>query len=236
MVNQIDYEEGDVVLCTVKNIVGTTVFVDIDGDGDGSIVLSEIAPGRIRNLRDYVVPHKKIVCKILKKGKDHYQLSLRRVTEKERKQVMDDYKKEKSGQMILKSVLKDKCPAVLDKIEGTIADFLEEVKKDAKILEKHCSKEEIKKLLEILTKKKEKQQEIKKEFYLKSNQNNGIKTIKKILDIKQDNLEIKYLGNSKFRLIIKDKDLKKADQQAESILENIKTQAKKQKAEFSLAK
>jgi len=60
-------EEGDLVLCTVEKIVGTIVFVNIDGEKkQGSIVLSEIAPGRIRNLRDYVVPKKKIVCKILR--------------------------------------------------------------------------------------------------------------------------------------------------------------------------
>ena len=56
-------EVGDIVLCTVDRIIGTTVFVGIEGNGEGSIVTSEIAPGRIRNLRDYVVPKKKIVCK-----------------------------------------------------------------------------------------------------------------------------------------------------------------------------
>ena len=54
-------EEGDVVLCTVTKIEGTSVFVNIEGDGEGSIIVSEIAPGRIRNLRDYVLPNKKIV-------------------------------------------------------------------------------------------------------------------------------------------------------------------------------
>ena len=61
-----DLEVGDIVLCTVDRIVGTIVFVKIDGDGEGSIILSEIAPGRIRNLREYVVPKKKIVCKVLR--------------------------------------------------------------------------------------------------------------------------------------------------------------------------
>ena len=45
-----ELEEGDVVLCTVDRIVGTTVFVSIEGNGEGSIVVSEISPGRIRNL------------------------------------------------------------------------------------------------------------------------------------------------------------------------------------------
>jgi translation initiation factor 2 alpha subunit (eIF-2alpha) len=80
-------ETGDVVLCTVDRIVGTTVFVHIEGNGEGSIILSEIAPGRIRNIRDYVVPKKKIICKVLRISGDRIELSLRRVTLKEQKDI-----------------------------------------------------------------------------------------------------------------------------------------------------
>ena len=79
-----DLDVGEIVMCTVDRIVGTIVFVKIDGNGEGSIILSEIAPGRIRNLRDYVVPKKRIVCKILRISGDRIDLSLRRVTQKER--------------------------------------------------------------------------------------------------------------------------------------------------------
>ena len=63
-------EVGDFAMCTVDRIVGTIVFVKIDGRGEGSIILSEIAPGRIRNLRNYVVPKKRIVCKVLRTSGD----------------------------------------------------------------------------------------------------------------------------------------------------------------------
>ncbi len=72
--------EGSLVLCTVKKIEKTNIFLDIDGYGEGSMVLSEVAAGRIRNLREYVFPNKKIVCKILNIDKGHIELSLRRVT------------------------------------------------------------------------------------------------------------------------------------------------------------
>ena len=59
-----EFEEGDVVLCTVEKIEGTVVFVNIDGTNkQGTIITSEVAPGRIRNIREYVVPKKKIVSK-----------------------------------------------------------------------------------------------------------------------------------------------------------------------------
>jgi translation initiation factor 2 alpha subunit (eIF-2alpha) len=60
-------EEGQIVRCTVDKIAGTIVFVKIDDyNQEGTITFSEISPGRIRNIRDYVVPKKKIVCKVLK--------------------------------------------------------------------------------------------------------------------------------------------------------------------------
>ena len=52
--------EGALVLCTVKKVEKTTVFVEIEGNGEGSMVFSEVAAGRIRNLRDHISPNKKI--------------------------------------------------------------------------------------------------------------------------------------------------------------------------------
>ena len=80
-----ELEEGQIVQCTVDKILGTTIFVRIEDNGEGTITTSEIAPGRIRNLRDYVVPGKKIVCKILKIQGDKIYLSLRRVKQNEKK-------------------------------------------------------------------------------------------------------------------------------------------------------
>src|SRR3989344_8055808 len=109
-------EVGDLVLCTVDRIVGTVVFVKTDGYGEGSIIVSEIAPGRIRNLRDYVVPKKKIVCKVLRISGDRLDLSLRRVSLKEQKEVIEANNKEKSYVSILKSILGAKADEIISKI------------------------------------------------------------------------------------------------------------------------
>src|SRR3990167_7332184 len=127
------FEEGDVVFCTVDRIVGTNVFVKIsekDKEVEGCIVMSEIAPGRIRNIRDYVVPKKKIVCKVLRVSGNHIDLSLRRVTQKEQKELKEKNKQEKSFVSILNTVLKGKSESVLEKIskKGSVSDFLQRSK------------------------------------------------------------------------------------------------------------
>jgi len=67
-------EENDLILCKVKKVTNTITFVELPNGQEGTIVSSEIAPGRIKHMRQYVVPNKQIVCKILKIEGDHIQL------------------------------------------------------------------------------------------------------------------------------------------------------------------
>jgi translation initiation factor 2 subunit 1 len=60
-------EESELVLCTVTKVLPNSVFVTLDEYGiDGLIHISEVSPGRIRNIRDFVKEGKKVVCKILR--------------------------------------------------------------------------------------------------------------------------------------------------------------------------
>jgi len=115
-----DLEVGDLVSCIVDRVVGTVVFVRLNVEGkevEGSIVFSEIAPRRIRNIRDYVVPKKKIVCKVLRISQSgNIDLSLRRVTLKERKEVLEQEQQEKSYTSIVKGILGEKAEELIKKI------------------------------------------------------------------------------------------------------------------------
>lgn len=230
-----ELEEGDVVLCTVDRIAGTIVFVNIDETNlEGSIILSEIAPGRIRNLRAYVVPKKKIVCKVLRIKGDQIHLSLRRVTQKEQKEVLEKHKQEKSYKSILNTILKEKSKEIIKEIkkESSLFDFFEEAKENPKKLEKIIGKEDSQKILEILNSQKKKIIPVKKFFNLTTINSEGIEQIKKILtSIKE--AEIKYISAGKYSIKVEDENAKKADSKLRDILEKIEKFAKKEKMEFS---
>jgi translation initiation factor 2 alpha subunit (eIF-2alpha) len=227
-------EEGDIVLCTVDRIAGTIVFVKIDSENkEGSIILSEIAPGRIRNLRDYVVPKKKIVCKVLRIVGDQIHLSLRRVTQKEQKEVREKYKQEKSYKSILKTILKEKTEETIKKIQEKegLYEFLENAKEDSKELEKIVGKENSKKVLEILKTQKQKKAIIKKEIGLTTTEPEGIEKIKELL--KKIKAEINYISAGKYLIKIEGKDMKNTDTEMKKILEEIEDQSKKQGIEMT---
>ncbi|MFQ5531572.1 MAG: hypothetical protein ACE5ES_03070 [Candidatus Nanoarchaeia archaeon] len=225
-------EVGDIVLCTVDRIVGTIVFVKIALNGkekEGSIILSEIAPGRIRNLRDYVVPKKKIVCKVLRISGDRIDLSLRRVTPKEQKEFKEKLKQEKSCKSVLKSVLGEKAETIIKKIqeEETIYEFCESAKENPKELEKLTRKEHSKKILEILKTQKQKKSILKKQLELHTDKPKGLELLKEILcSDKLKDVEIKYISAGNYSLKKESDNLKKADQELRIVLDDLEKQAK----------
>jgi translation initiation factor 2 subunit 1 len=230
-----ELKEGDLVLCTVKEIVKTTVFVKIEEDGEGTIVTSEIAPGRIRNIRDYVVPNKKIVCKVLKIDSGNVNLSLRRVSTKEKKEVLEKYEKERNAISILRSVIKERAEEVAGEIKKkeAVYEFLQRCKTTPEELGRYMKGEEIEKICKILQEKKDKLVEVKKEFKLESRSPEGIKILKSILS-SCTRCDITYISAGRFVIKIKSQDYKKANFEINSALENIERLAKEKKAEFSV--
>lgn len=230
-----ELEVGDIVLCTVEKVEKTIVFVNIEEDGQGSIITSEIAAGRIRNIRDYVVPKKQIVCKVLRISGDRIDLSLRRVTQKEKKEVMEKYKQEKSYKSVLKSILGKDSEKIIEKIkkQDKLYDFLEEAKENPKKLEKLVGKTNTNKILEILKTQKQKKSIVKKEIHLTTTKPNGLEIIKDLLSGIKD-IEIKYISAGEYSLKTESDNLKKADNKLKKIISEISEKAKKQDAEFSV--
>ncbi len=232
-------EVGDIVLCTVDRIVGTVVFVKIPAENkeiEGSILMSEIAPGRIRNIRDYVVPRKKIACKVLRiSPQGNIELSLRRVSQKEKKEVIEQDKQEKSYISILRSVLGGKLDKVIKEItkEERIFSFLEEAKINPEKIEKIVGKEDSKKILDILKTQKKKKAIIKKEIHLTTIKPNGITLIKKILEIFKD-INVKYISAGRYSLELESEDIKIADKKLMNMISNAEKDSKKLGVEFSV--
>ena len=101
---------NEIVLCTVKKIYGNTVFVDLNEyEKEGVLTISEIAPGRIRNLRDHVTEAKQIVCKVLRVDEKHNRIdvSLRRVPIPVMKDKLEEIKKEEQEVEALEEELQE---------------------------------------------------------------------------------------------------------------------------------
>jgi translation initiation factor 2 alpha subunit (eIF-2alpha) len=230
------YQEGDIALCTVERIEGTTVFVKLPDNSPGTIVFSEVAPGRIRNIREYVMPNKKVVCKVLRVSQNHIDLSLRRVSTKEKTEVMDQFKQEMTSKSALNSLLKEKAKEVETKILqnfSSLSDFFTKARDDESIIEKYIPKEFIDQIKKI-TQKRKKGVEIKKVVKMKCLASDGIKKIKEIFAENDEQIEITYLAAGNFQINIKDEDYKKANQKMNDFLEVVEKKGKQNACEYSI--
>lgn len=219
-------EEGDIVICTVKEISFHTVFAILDEyiKLNGMIHISEVSPGRIRNLRDFVKEGKRIVCKVLKvRSQEHIELSLRRVTTSFRINKLEEYKQEERAEKLLESIGK--------KLKLSLEEMYKEV--GYKALEKYISlnnffnqvssegekafadlkidKKISKEIYDIVKEKiKPLELKIKANLMLRSFAPNGVEIIKKALALAK-NSKINYISAPKYSIEVTSTDYKKAE-------------------------
>jgi translation initiation factor 2 alpha subunit (eIF-2alpha) len=231
-----EYNEGDLVLGKVQEVSNSITTVELPDGSKGTIISSEIASGRIKFMRNYVVPNKTIVCKILEASNGRIALSLRRVNVKEKKAVLQEHKQKIALKVALKQILKEDYEKVTSKIlkdYKEIIEFIEAAKEDHLLVEKYFSKDSKEKILVILNKKK-KQSELRYELEIKCMESDGLTTIKKILDVENKSLKINYISAGKFSMKYSCDDFKKGKQELKEVLDKIESDAKDKGCEFNL--
>ncbi|MCI4461169.1 MAG: S1 RNA-binding domain-containing protein [Thaumarchaeota archaeon] len=98
-------EPGDLVVGTVTSVESFGLYVSLDEYGGirGFVPVKEIPSTMTRNLVSYFKPKQKVVLKVLYSNPDRLQvdLSLRRVTDDERRKKMQGYKQEVGARRVL---------------------------------------------------------------------------------------------------------------------------------------
>ncbi len=222
-------EESDLVLCTVTSVQFHSVFVDLDEYGKGGMIhISEVSPGRIRNIRDFVKEGKKVVCKVLRinQEKGYIDLSLRRVNESEKRRKIDDIKREQNSEKIIEIAAgkigiktEELYKEISDKIAsyGSLHEFFEAASKDEKLLEKlEIEKKHLKIIEETISQRiKPSEVQIKGKLKITTFASNGIDIIKSSLKKAEESgkgrISINYLGSGLYRFMVKAPDYKEAE-------------------------
>ncbi len=121
-------EVGDLVITTVERITDYGAYVSLDEYGkEGLLHISEVSSGWIRNIREFVREGQKVVLKVLRVNveKGHVDLSLRRVTKRERKEKLLSWKKGRKADSLLRSA-SEKLKMPLEEIYEKAGDLIEE--------------------------------------------------------------------------------------------------------------
>jgi len=222
-------EVDEIILCKVTKIFPNSVFVDILEYGkSGMIHISEISPGRIRNLRDYVSVGRQIVCKVLRIDveKGHIDLSLRRVNSHQRMEKLDEIKQELKAESLIQNLAKkldrpkmELYRGISEKVFAEYSHlylcFKEVVSENVRLETLGLEKKLAKELEEaILDKFKPPKISIKGEIKIKTYLPDGVEKIKSTLvevEKVSPKIEVFYLGAGRFKLTIEDSDYKPAE-------------------------
>ena len=100
-------EAGDLIIGTVETVTDYGAYVKLDEFGKrGLLHVSEISSSWIRNIRDFVRENQKLVLKVLRVDteKGHVDLSLRRVTKREKIEKIKSWKTERKADALLRGV------------------------------------------------------------------------------------------------------------------------------------
>ena len=100
-------EYGDLAIATIESVMDYGAYANLDEyNKRGFLHISEISSARIRNVRDFVREKQKMVLKVLRVDveKGHIDLSLRRVTKRERIEKIKAWKKDRKGEVLLRAV------------------------------------------------------------------------------------------------------------------------------------
>ncbi len=231
----------EIVLCRVTKMFPNSVFADLEEyeHKQGMIHISEVSPGRIRNLRDYISLDRQIVCKVLRIDleRGHIDLSLRRVNYNQKMEKLEQFKNEQKAEHLLENLSKKlKRP-----LEGLYKEVTEKVLKEYPFLYS-CFKDvaagnaDLEKLgLEkklaaeltaaIIEKFKPPKIFLKGTITLETYASDGLEKIKTSLqkiEKLSPTITIMYLGGGKYKLTIEDIDYKPAEAtlaKAEEILQ-----------------
>lgn len=243
-------DEGELVLCTVTKIYPNSIFAELDeyDRKTGMINISEIAPGRIRNIRDYVIEGKKIVCKILRidRERGHIDLSLRRVNENQKRNKIEEIKQQQKTEKLVEDLAKkikrdpkrlyeELYNAINKDYDSMNSFFIDVVTHEAKLSDYIKDASLLTELKFFIDQRvKPPSVEIKGEMTFYTKDPNGLETIKKIMSpaTKIDDATLIYEGGGKYILKIKANNYKTAEQMLKDIIDPIELEAKKAKAHY----
>jgi translation initiation factor 2 subunit 1 len=121
-------EPGDLALASVQRITDYGAYVTLDEYGkEGLLHISEVSSGWVRNIRDFVREGQKVVLKVLRVDteKGHVDLSLRRVSRRERREKVLSWKMDRKADSLLRSV-SEKLKIPIEEVYAKTGALMEE--------------------------------------------------------------------------------------------------------------
>jgi translation initiation factor 2 subunit 1 len=235
-------ESGEVVVCTVREITSHGIYVNLDQyDGmNGFLHVSEISTGWVRNIERVAKVSQKLVLKVIRANRIRREidLSLRQVTNEERRAKVIEWKREERAIAIMSSVKKKlglddvQAESLKEKLEDHFGTLYEAFEMAARKGEKGLGPLELpektaKAIAETAAEKiVPPSYEVGALVEISSRSPNGFEQVKKTLIAAASSpsaqVHITYAGAPRYRVRVMADDYKQAEKALDGVLEKIK--------------
>ncbi|RZN50001.1 translation initiation factor IF-2 subunit alpha [archaeon] len=247
-------EVGIYVICTVKDIFPYGAMVRLDEyDLEGMIPIREISSSWVKNIRNHVKENQKVVCKVTRVDakKRHIDLSLRKVTNHQKKVAVQRYKVKKKGNKLLEyfgtqnSIPSDQLLDIYNRIMenySTVYECFEEAVADGKdVFEGMVPPQHIDSLYEIVLSNIEMPLiEITGELSLSCPTGDGINVIRQTLSEARDTysddqvtVDMHLLGSPRYSVKVIAEDYKSAENTLDKVVKDVTDRMKRHDGEAS---
>jgi translation initiation factor 2 subunit 1 len=240
-------DRDELVIVVIKKIMPYGAFCILPeyNNMEAFLHVSEIAPRWIKNIHEFISEGQQHVAKIsrLDREKNQVDISLKRVNEEEKKQKLTLVRSEKRADKLLDlsieyskiKVNKEDIVKVLDEAFDDVWNcFLEAHENGDKALEKIDIPKELKKQIVIVAQKSIKAPTVEVGGIINLVcWNDGVEGIKKVLSIKEKEVNIQYLGAPKYKISMTAANYKDGEKKLSKIIEEIESLAEKNSCDFS---
>ena len=238
-------EPGDLIIATVDTVTDYGAYVKLDEyDKRGLLHVSEISSSWIRNIRDFVREGQKVVLKVLRVDteKGHIDLSLRRVTKREKIEKIMVWKKDRKADALLRSVAEkagmtfeevyEKAGKLLEDQYGLYDGFEKTVKEGPEVLTKLGVPEELAKTFFDVAQERihVSMVKVKGTAELRCGKPNGVNVIKEAFSSAQKGeklgtakLRFYVIAAPKYSIEVMAEDYKRAEEIFQKVAQNVVT-------------
>jgi len=239
-------EYGDLVIATIEKVMDYGAYAKLEeyNNRQGFLHISEISSARIRRIRDYVRENQKMILKVIRVEveKGHINLSLRRVTKRERIEKNKSWKKDRKGEALLNEVAEkvglpmhevyQKAGVILEEEYGLYEGFEKVVKEGVEVLTKLDIPEDLAKVIAQVAEERIKIKMVKVRGVLEVRcmKPNGVKCIqdafigaRKSHRAKDAKIEFYVIAAPRYRVEVSADNWKRAEKLFEKVCESVVT-------------
>ena len=236
-------EYGDLVIATIEKVMDYGAYAKLEEyNKQGLLHISEIANARIRRIRDFVKQNQKMVLKVIRVNveKGQINLSLRRVTRRERIEKNKSWKQHRKAEALLKEVAEkvglpiqevyQKAGVILEEKYGLYEGFEEVVKEGVEVLTELDVPEDLAKVIAQVAEDriKVKRVKVKGVLEVRCSKPNGVKRIQdafisagKLCRAKDVKIEFYVIAAPKYSVEVSADNWKRAEKLFEKVCESV---------------